>query len=473
MRRRSWPRPWASRRGRVVTLACVVMVGALGVTDYLPPTRVLEISAAVNTLLDLYTVFTPDLDDAPGIADGDGADPNPFPGTWDSTISGNVNCTGGGDTPYTLNCVHALSAYNGNGITVYDAENFAYWWNFEYGWAGARHSGAPGVEAYLQVYPPTQWLRMAAGSAGSVVIGDLLTFTGGEQCKVTEASTLALNDEFRVICVGKDGPEAGDAITDCDGYGGGGACSGTPSGTLAINATDDIGLRPFFSAWDSVGNSITTEILLEGDRKTDGNPQGTAGRTKRALLAIGSAREVALGWSGSTGTDAAGDMSIVTVPATATFVYGNNGTAGAHMVDTSSNGGTGQWIYGDGTRNNTLIPTDTRCYIKGSADAGVDDDYGDIHWYQPVTIVAAGARNTVSDAATDAVFTLEDSAGNAMTLSGTWTAVDRTATAMTWVTVTAGGGLTSGEGIRIDTTTSSTTTTDDHEICLAYTATRQ
>jgi hypothetical protein len=88
-----------------------------------------------------------------------------------------------------------------------------------------------------------------------------------------------------------------------------------------------------------------------------------------------------------------------------------------------------------------------------------------------VTITEVGCRYD-GTGTTVGVFALEDAVGTAMTLSGALTCVTGS-TASTFRTVTGGGGLTAGEGLRIDTTTAPSPVTDDYLVCWRYTVDRQ
>lgn len=120
---------------------------------------------------------------------------------------------------------------------------------------------------------------------------------------------------------------------------------------------------------------------------------------------------------------------------------------------------------GAGTVNN-LNARQACTVITDLADT--DDNFEFWQTDKAVTIRSAGCycRGTCT---TTATLTLEDRAGNAMTISGTPLACAKTAANATYQAVTAANTLVAGEGIAFDVTNTPNPLTDEYTICVTYT----
>ncbi len=410
-----------------------------------------------------------------GQTDGAGCDANPFPAAdgRDSFIMSAARIISG---TYTVDNIHMITGFNteGGGAAI-KTDLLAGNINVEYSYGGGKRAGAEAMEWYFEAISPTYVITFDS-VVEQLLIGDDITFTGGEICRATISNTnLSSVQTVRMLCVNDDAPENNDVVTACDG-----TCTGDPTAPAAVSVngapTADTSYRPFFMDWDTDNNASSFEFTIDGQYRADGNPNN-AGVTSHGLSMSGSNRTVHLGWNGVFNTTEPTAANAVTIPAFTDHSFSNPSVGGEIAVDISNNTTFGgQFVYhdGDSSSNGTsrvLSSIQTDC----SRDLAFDgnDNLVPFASWPGATVVALGCMNLTAAPATNAVITLEDQAGNAITLSGTMTCSDNNV-AMAWTTTTdADAILTSGEGLRYDVGTDSTTTTDDHVVCIAYRETRR
>ena len=102
--------------------------------------------------------------------------------------------------------------------------------------------------------------------------------------------------------------------------------------------------------------------------------------------------------------------------------------------------------------------------------AAADDNFQFWSAFEAVTVTDVWCRVEGAPTATS-TFALEDSAGNAMTHNAPW--CQSGSTNATTTSVTAGGALVTGEGLRFDVTNAVSPETDTYTLCMAYLTDRQ
>jgi hypothetical protein len=142
-------------------------------------------------------------------------------------------------------------------------------------------------------------------------------------------------------------------------------------------------------------------------------------------------------------------------------------TAGDIGIDTTAN----QFLAYSGGAVQTFDPVRQACAVVIDLTDS-DDNFEFFMANQAITITSVGChcRGTCT---TKATFTLEDRAGNAMTITGTNPTCSETTGNATYAAVTAANGLVTGEGLRFDVTNTPNPLTDEYTLCVTYTIDRQ
>jgi len=135
---------------------------------------------------------------------------------------------------------------------------------------------------------------------------------------------------------------------------------------------------------------------------------------------------------------------------------------GETAIDTTSD----QLLYYGGAKR-VLTYKEPLCITVENL-AAADDDYAYFSWPYAVTITGLWChyRGTGS---TPATITLEDGAGNAMTITDTAATCAASTTTATPKTVTAANGLTAYEMLAFNVTNAVSPETDEYTICVSYT----
>lgn len=391
---------------------------------------------------------TCDLDDCPGVADGEGADPNPFPVDMSSIIR-----TGVFSAPfvYTVDPIHFISSFNhATSSSRLNDTLYAAQLQIEYGYDNSARSGAELIEWNWDISPATHLIAINSdidAASGSSTVGDLVTFSNGAICRPS-ATTALPTAGARFTCMNGTAPADNNTITSCTPSG----CDGTVNGTPTSERDP---FRAWAFHWSSASGFTSLGILRKAN--------------SHWLSFQGGASTAYLGWDGDASTAALS----VNLPATTSNPFMNG--AGAVAVDiTNASTIGGQLSFHDGTAKRALAATKTQCFEQTDLDAADDDRVIPLSWRQPVTITAMGCRNQTSTSpGTAATLTLETIAGNAITLDSTLTCVG-SATAITWVTTSdSDAALASGGGIRFDVSNTPNPATDEHTICVSYLDTAQ
>lgn len=158
-----------------------------------------------------------------------------------------------------------------------------------------------------------------------------------------------------------------------------------------------------------------------------------------------------------------GTTNVLTIPVqTAPTVAG----AGDLAIDTTDD----QLVY-YGSAKRVVPYKNARCFVIPDT-AAADDNVPIGSFVDGVTITAVWCTcsGTCSTAAT---FTLEDGAGNAMTITGTNPTCTAIGTVPDAAAVTAGNALTARESLRFDVTNTPSPETDTYELCVSYTTDAQ
>lgn len=408
-------------------------------------------SSTNGTLERIFTVATPSIDNAPGIADGAGADPNPFPGVRASEILSGV---WGSAFTNAIDYIHCISGFNGGcGKGTVDNDLYQGGLLIEYSYDQGLRSGAEAMEMYWSVTPATHVVSIDGSGGGAIALGDNVTFSDGAVCRPAQAdANLSNGAVIRMTCVDDDPP--GVAATISSGCSG---CTGAVTGAVA-----DVVYRPWEVTWDTGGHLVrhAFRVAHNGTRAMTGAYFDGANLVSH------------LGWRGPFSGESATDALRVSIPAFATHSTSLPSWEGDIAVDTTNeatSGGT--LVFHDGTAARALSATQTDCFRVDGLD-GTDDLVIPHAWYQPVAVVAMGCHNDDADPATDATLTLETLGGTAIDLAGTLTCAAHTA-AMAWQTTSdADRVLASGAMLRFDNVVAPTTATDDHTICIAFQATQ-
>jgi len=141
-------------------------------------------------------------------------------------------------------------------------------------------------------------------------------------------------------------------------------------------------------------------------------------------------------------------------------------TLGQAAVDTTAN----QLLYYSGGAARVLDPVLQECRVISDVTSA-DDNF---EWWMattPVTVTSVWCRCR-GTCSTMATFTLEDRAGNGMTITGTNPTCATTGNS-TPAAVTANNGLVAGEGLAFDVTNTPNPATDEYTLCVTYTIDRQ
>ncbi len=395
----------------------------------------------------------PSIDDVPGVADGAGADPTPFPASQAGLLFG--DCVVGTPFTYSVDWIHRLSSFNQDCNGIHLNPNFySIAHQYEYSFDGGARSGNALIESIWSVTPVSRLVTFSAGT-GTITQADNVTFTGGEICRSHTTVTMGASAQVRFTCVDGNPPDAADTITA-----GCGGCTGTVS-----TAVLDTSFRPEFHFWRERDNVAVHQWLT--------GPEDGGGNQQIGLSAQGTNRTVYVGWGGPTTPQALAHKISITSLASSNFPDVDE--LGNIKIDPDGAATTGgQFLLHDGTAARVLQPTETRCFQWSDLDATDDDVNLPIVDRVPITITAMGCRNdTTAAPTTAATLTLETLAGTAITLASTLTCVGN-ATAISWATtVDADAILASGAGVRFDTTNTPNPATDEHTICLSYLYTRQ
>lgn len=376
-------------------------------------------------------------------------DPNPFIGDEASLIGWGVFSPA--DT-FSTDHIHCISNFNYGGCSsTFTPSNdiFSSKLQMEYTYGQGARSGNYLIEWNWDITPGNHIIADynsdVDATAGTVALGDTLTYTGGEQCRVISVGLVDTLTNASITCLDGDAPEDNDAITGCTG-----TCTGPPDGTVNGTPTSErTQWRPFSYHWNAGTGQTALQLRA----------------TRTEVYFAGSAFRANLGWDGATAGNTMPRMPV-------NAAGGGGGFEGDFYFDNTAD----QWVGGDGANMRVYGQYQRQaCFRVDNMDAAVDDNAGGFFAEQPITILGIGCNNFVATAsATDATIPangLEDGAGNAMTHAGV-TCSDRNAT-VTFVPVTANNTLISGETVRYDVGVSSTAPTDDHIICLTYMMTRQ
>lgn len=411
----------------------------------------------------------PDLDDAPGVADGSGADPNPYPGSWVGRVQRGGLLTA--DT-YMLDSIDVLTQWNGPEV----AHNLDLWSSsmaFEYSYGVTRRSGAgPQVEYYWQYTPATHRITFAAGGSGQITFGDNITFSDGAVCRpAQEDANLADGALIRMFCVGHVAPAAAATISSCTG-----TCTGPPSGTVSgAPFNDRFAWRPFFYQLHTDTNRVDWD---ERRGYVDSDPGHQA---LYWMSAQSGDTTLHLGTGGYTDANPAR----VSIPTNAdTSGYGlviNQGDVDVDTTQTDAVGGTGRFEFSDRTPPASadevwaISPVITQCYQVANV-AAASDNVNLPASYIPLLIKALGCRDdTTAAPATAATMTLHTAAGAAISLDAGLTCSGKNS-AMAFQKVTTSDTdrkIAQGITIQFDTTNTPNPATDTYSICWVATAQRQ
>jgi hypothetical protein len=436
----------------------LVFNGSSWVDDYVPP----FIDAAVVDAFRQDTEWTTcDLDDCPGVADGAGADPNPFPGPRIGTIESGVLST---PSINVVNPIHGLSIYNfGNA----DPALYASTISVEYGYDALQRSGAEYVEFYWQFSPSTFRVTIASGGVGAIALGQNITFSNGAVCRPAQADADLSNGALvRMTCVDHVPPASGNTITACNGP------SCTPTGTVSgAPSADSVPWRPFFYTLYTATNRVDWDQRRGVVDGTSTPLYWLSGQTGDNVLHLGR------------GGYADANYSRVSIPTASNASLG--GPAGTMLssgditIDTSDAGVWtdamismgGQHCYGDGLFTQKCItPVKNHCYQFSNVSDTSDNVNIPLMTWQPSTVAAMSCRSdTTVTPTTNATMTVETLAGAAIGLNATLTCVGSASTA-TWQPVLVADAdrlLPSGAGIRFDVGTAPNPSGDTYTVCVA------
>jgi hypothetical protein len=142
--------------------------------------------------------------------------------------------------------------------------------------------------------------------------------------------------------------------------------------------------------------------------------------------------------------------------------------SGDLAIDTTG----GQIVYYDGSGTSVLSPDESKCIVVENL-AAADDDMPIFSSPAAITIGSIWCQYAGSAPTTAAALTLEDGAGNAMTITGANPACTGPGTNPTPAAVTAGNTLAAYEMLRFDVTNTPDPETDTYMICVGYTIDRQ
>lgn len=398
--------------------------------------------------------MTCDLDDCPGVADGAGADPNPYTAAMDSVIR-----TGVYSAPFTnsVDPIHLFTSFNhATSSSRFNQTLYASQMFFEYGYDGAQRSGSETVEWNWDIAPSSHLISINSdidAASGSFTPGDNVTFSNGAVCRTTSSPTALPTSNARLTCNNGTPPADNNTITACTS-----GCDGTVNGTPVSERNTQ---RLLASHWISSANYLSF-LLMKGTN-------ALTGVSEWWISAQPGASSMYLGWDGQ----ASASAQSINLPATTSnpFLSG----AGAVAVDiTNAATFAGQLKFHDGSASRALSATQTACFEQIDLDAADVDRVMPFASRTPVTLTAMGCRNQTSSApSTAATLTLETIAGAAITLASTLTCVGN-ATTISWVTtVDSDAVLVSGGGVRFDVSNTPSPATDEHTICVSYLETLQ
>jgi hypothetical protein len=419
-----------------------------------------------------------DLDDCAGVADGAGADPNPFPGSLEATVQTGVLMD---NNTNSLWPIYTMLTYN-FGSENLNLPSWSESTELNFQTPPGIPSGPGQLERYIQYTPSTHLITISAGGTGAISYGMNITFSNGAICRpYQEDASLVGGAVVRMNCVDHIPPIATNTITDCTGPSSPATCGVVPTGTVSAVVDDKVAIRPNFYEipmstnlvyWHErrgpliggatpywvFGNSGTSTLHLGWGGYNDVNP------ARVAIPANASAGACTVG-PGCSGTPIVQDQGDIAIDRTNGGTFNSTNTFGGQFRFA-----TNQFV------SESISPTQTACaQFALVADTSDDVNFPFTSW-PPITIVAAGCRNDTSAApATPATITLENLAGTSIPLTATLTCSGN-ASAMAWQTASTPwgnqaanvGSLASGGGFRFDTTNTPNPAIDSHTICIAY-----
>lgn len=302
--------------------------------------------------------------------------------------------------------------------------------------------------------------------------------TTGDSGTVT--GTMVLNDTI-ALTTDTSGNYVGNVATDVlTGLTGGSAgsegaslsvgfdYSQAMSGSVSLGANATVfgsnGLVSEGSTANTIEGFITFPNWATSDKTIafpDASGTVAVSATSPLALSAGGALSINADGIGTTQVDETANYSF-------TGTVTNDGTnptcnaSGQICEDTTNN----QLIVGNG---NVFDNERTVCVTVPDVTS-TDDNFNFFMANEAMTVTKVGCRYE-GTGTTVATFSLEDNSGNAMTHTSP-TCVTSTNSA-TYQSVTSGGGLVAGEGLRFDTTNTPSPTTDDYTLCVVYTVDRQ